>query len=190
MPGSPLREIRRPITKPREGNASGTLKVDQSAQTSPITWSDCRLQEVEHDVQQPNHRVEQQRRSSATDITASTGAELGIIKSNLERDLRRGLGEKFDGRPELFRPWKSKMQYYIDRADCDARVTMDILVQNTAGVPRDVVQNILATEASPEEQVSRVWQHLCRRYGQDGHVSESLLNKLEAFKKISSPDNR
>ena len=103
-------------------------------------------------------------------------------------DLLRGIGDPFDGTPEHFWSWRNQLSIHLAEADCGPLDTLYVMLHNTSGQPKDLVQNLINTNATdPAVTLQIAWYDLERRFGSETAIARRLLNKLDAFPKIKSP---
>ena len=106
------------------------------------------------------------------------------LRRQLKLELLRGIGEPFDGAPEYFWAWKSRLESQLSEAQTSALETLNVLLSNTVGRPNKMMKDLLTNCYNPIETLSRAWDDLERRFGTSRRVSDCLNSKLERFPKI------
>ena len=107
------------------------------------------------------------------------------VRHQLKQDLRRGIGEPFDGAaPEKYWAWKLQLMEHIDEARCSAREILLILESNTTGDPRDIIRDSLYTFTDSQESLAKAVTRLDKRYGSDLVITRAINHKLDKFPKI------
>ena len=106
------------------------------------------------------------------------------LSRQLKLELLKGIGEPFDGSPEHYWAWKSRMLSQIREAQTSALETLNVLVSNTIGKPNRLMKELLTSCYDAEETLHRAWIDLERRFGTSRMVSDCLLEKLSRFPKI------
>ena len=103
----------------------------------------------------------------------------------MKQDLRRGIGEPFDGTsPEKYWAWKLQLMEHINEAECSARETLLILESNTLGHPREILRDSLYTFTDSYQSLSKAVTSLDRKYGSDAVITRAINGKLDNFPKI------
>ena len=111
-----------------------------------------------------------------------------LLRRQVRYDLLRGIGDPFDGTPEHFWSWRNQLSIHLAEADCGPLDTLYVMLHNTSGLPKDLVQNLINTNATdPAVTLQIAWYDLERRFGSETAIARRLLNKLDAFPKIKSP---
>ena len=112
----------------------------------------------------------------------------GVVRSHVRSDLYRGMMEPFDGSPERFWSWKTQLQSHLREASCSAIDTVHIMLKNTTGKPKAIVQDYSDNCCdNPESTLDEVWRELEKRFGSNLLVSRSLLDKLHSFSGVDDP---
>ena len=67
----------------------------------------------------------------------------GVLRNKIRSDLHQGLVDPFDGSPKKFRSWKVQMRSHLDEAACGPADELHILLKNTTGAPKAMIQDLL-----------------------------------------------
>ena len=103
-------------------------------------------------------------------------------RMNLEQNLLRGMGDKFDGNCGTYITWKRRMLEYTETAGSSDRIKIEILLANTEGYPREAVRQFYNSELTPHDQLRALWTRFDSRYGAPVRVARSLKEKLRKLK--------
>ena len=105
----------------------------------------------------------------------------------MRSDLYRGIMDPFSGSPERFWSWKMQLVSHLREASCSAADTIHIILRNTSGKPKAIVQEYLNSCCEdPEVTLQEVWRELERRFGSNSLVSRCLLDRVHNFENIQS----
>ena len=112
----------------------------------------------------------------------------GVVRGQIRSDLYKGMMDPFDGSPERFWSWKTRLQGHLREAACNPSDTIHIILRNTTGTPKSIVQDYLDNcYEDPEFTLFEVWRELEKRFGSESLVSICLLDKINEFEKIEKP---
>ena len=109
---------------------------------------------------------------------------------HLQRDLMNGSGKPFDGDAEMFAPWRRHMALQLQDARCGPSKALHILSQNTAGPPRQIIEDLIYSDDDPETCLRRAWRLLEKRFGSPTLIAQSLVSRVQSFKQIPTIDKR
>ena len=120
----------------------------------------------------------------------SGGASDSYVRHQLKQDLRRGIGEAFDGsNPERYWAWKFQLMEHIREAKCTSREVLLILESNTQGQPRETVRDFLYTITDSCESLETVIASLDAKYGSDAIITRAINSKLDKFTKVTKAND-
>ena len=109
------------------------------------------------------------------------------LQYQIRQDLIKGVGEPFDGSPCLFWNWQQFLTFKIVDAEPNAAEELQILLGNTRGRPREIVQQaMMGTNINYEHAVAYVWKTLREQYGSETAIFSYLMEKLVKSPKIRS----
>ena len=110
-----------------------------------------------------------------------------VVRGQVRSDLYRGIMDPFSGSPERFWSWKMQLVSHLREASCSAADTIHIILRNTSGKPKAIVQEYLNSCCEdPEVTLQEVWRELERRFGSNSLVSRCLLDRIHNFESIQS----
>ena len=79
---------------------------------------------------------------------------------------------------------------HLGEARCSPTDCINILLKNTVGKPKLIVQDYLNNCCDePESTLQDIWEELEKRFGSNSLVSKCLLDKIHDFEKIESSDH-
>ena len=113
-----------------------------------------------------------------------------VVRSQVRSDLYRGMLDPFDGSPEKFQSWRAQLLSHLGEARCSPTDCVNILLKNTVGKPKLVIQDYVNNCCDePESTLQDIWEELEKRFGSNSLVSKCLLDKIHDFEKIESSDH-
>ena len=112
-----------------------------------------------------------------------------ISRRILKNDLRRGLGEKYDGSPQRFWAWYYDINSQLLECEASPAETVLILKANTMKYSREIIDNLLSGGMyNPSQILSEIWTTFKNRFGSNVRVTSHLMDRLTSFPEISSPN--
>ena len=94
----------------------------------------------------------------------------------MKQNLLSGTGERFSGDPQQFTPWKINLQRRIEECGADSFDVINIILANTTGRPKSMVQSFLnAGITNPDTTLREIWHTIEYRIGTSERTSESLI---------------
>ena len=110
-------------------------------------------------------------------------------RHNLRSSLLQGLGDKFSGEAQHFVRWREQLSRRIREAEMDSLDTLNVLIANSEGRPKKLIQEYLASGMQHTDETLRVvWSSLKQRFGSGEKIAEALLLKLQKFPPIRHND--
>ena len=109
------------------------------------------------------------------------------LKRQIRQELLRGVGDPFDGKPEQFWAWKTRLLPQMVEAQTSSLDNLYILLSNTAGRPKQMIRDLLTDCYEPDETLNYAWKELEKKFGTKMKVSQRLLERLKDFPAIDHP---
>ena len=134
-----------------------------------------------------NHIIQQQADPHRISSTAQPmhEATLHLVKQELFKESNF----PFDGDCQRYHSWFMLLQNRMRNVQLDALDQISILIANTSGRPKKLVEDYLAAGAAfPNETLTKIWEALQKQYGSPVRVSQSMQKKLYDFPLIRPPN--
>ena len=163
-------------------------KTEQSRVLSPDPESDRKLKDSQATLNQHPLTTSTPLRDNAGSqlIDSLTVVNQQIVAGLARQNLPKCQPDVFSGDPTLFHPWKSAFKAMLIDTDVSPIQEINYLRSFTSGTPQRLVDNYRKRQMrDPVALLRDLWEELERRFGSAAVISNTLLEHLRIFARIS-----